>query len=136
VKIAGKSVTEMRIEQGLSMRQLAERAGLSAGTVSQAERRGAISADSAKRIADVLGVHPMDLVDVPETPPASGLEAFFASQHDLAENALEALKGAEQAAMDGEPEYLMTFIRLATSSIRGISDAMGEAIEVERGNTS
>ncbi len=53
---------ELRINQGLSQRQLAERAGLSPGAVWNLEKRGSGHPDTLKKVADVLGVQPVDLL--------------------------------------------------------------------------
>ena len=53
---------EFRINQGLSQRQLAERAGLSPGAVWNLEKRGSGHPETLKKIADVLGVRPVDLL--------------------------------------------------------------------------
>ena len=56
------NLQELRINQGLSQRQLAERAGLSPGAVWSLEKRGSGHPDTLKKIADVLGVRPVDLL--------------------------------------------------------------------------
>ena len=53
---------ELRINQGLSQRQLAEKAGLSPGAVWNLEKRGSGHPDTLKKIAGVLGVRPVDLL--------------------------------------------------------------------------
>jgi transcriptional regulator with XRE-family HTH domain len=53
---------ELRINQGLSQRQLAERAGLSPGAVWRLEHQGSGRPDTLKKVADVLGVRPVDLL--------------------------------------------------------------------------
>jgi transcriptional regulator with XRE-family HTH domain len=53
---------ELRIDQGLSQRQLALRAGLSPGAVTVLEQRGSASPATLKKIADVLGVRASELV--------------------------------------------------------------------------
>ena len=53
---------ELRINQGLSQRQLAEKAGLSPGAVWRLEGRGSGRPDTLKKLADVLGVRPVDLL--------------------------------------------------------------------------
>ena len=53
---------ELRINAGLSQRELALRAGLTAGAVWQVEHRGSGSPATLKKIADVLGVRPVDLL--------------------------------------------------------------------------
>ncbi len=56
------ALQELRINQGLSQRQLAERAGLSPGAVWRLERQGSGRPDTLKKVADVLGVRPVDLL--------------------------------------------------------------------------
>jgi transcriptional regulator with XRE-family HTH domain len=53
---------ELRINQGLSQRQLAEKASLSPGAVWNLEKRGSGHPDTLKKIAEVLGVRPVDLL--------------------------------------------------------------------------
>ncbi len=53
---------ELRINAGLSQRELAMRAGLTPGAVWQVERRGSGSPATLKKLADVLGVRPVDLL--------------------------------------------------------------------------
>ena len=53
---------ELRINQGLSQRQLAEKAGLSPGAVWALEQRGSGHPDTLKKVANVLGVRPVDLL--------------------------------------------------------------------------
>ena len=55
-------VQQLRIDQGLSQRQLAEKAGLSPGAVWRLERRGSGRPDTLKKIADVFGVRASELV--------------------------------------------------------------------------
>lgn len=55
-------IKELRIDQGLSQRQLAIRAGLSPGAVAALERRGSGRPETLKKIADVLGVRASQLV--------------------------------------------------------------------------
>ena len=56
------NLQELRINRGLSQRQLADRAGLSPGAVWRLERRGSGRPDTVKKVADVLGVRPVDLL--------------------------------------------------------------------------
>lgn len=56
------TLQEMRINLGLSQRQLAEKAGLSPGAVWRLEQRGSGRPDTLKKVADVLGVRPVDLL--------------------------------------------------------------------------
>ena len=53
---------ELRIDQGLSQRALAKHAGLSQTSVWKIERGGGANPATLKKLADVLGVRPMDLV--------------------------------------------------------------------------
>ena len=57
-----QKLRELRIDQGLSQRQLAEKAGLSPGAVWTVEERGSGRPDTLKKIADVLGVRASELV--------------------------------------------------------------------------
>jgi DNA-binding Xre family transcriptional regulator len=52
----------MRIDQGLSQRQLSLKAGLSAGAVAVVEQRGRAHPDTLKKIADVLHVRASELI--------------------------------------------------------------------------
>jgi transcriptional regulator with XRE-family HTH domain len=62
VEVDVATLQELRINQGLSQRQLAERAGLSPGAVWNLEKRGSGHPNTVKKVADVLGVRPMDLL--------------------------------------------------------------------------
>jgi transcriptional regulator with XRE-family HTH domain len=53
---------QMRIDQGLSQRQLALRASLSPGAVAVVEQRERAHPETLKKIADVLGVRASELV--------------------------------------------------------------------------
>ncbi len=57
-----EKLKELRIDRGLSQRALALRAGLSPGAVWNLEQRGTGSPATLKRVADVLGVRPSELV--------------------------------------------------------------------------
>ena len=57
-----EKLRQMRIDQGLSQRQLALKAGLSAGAVAVVEQRGRAHPDTLKKLADVLGVRASELV--------------------------------------------------------------------------
>ena len=57
-----EKLRQMRIDQGLSQRQLALKAGLSAGAVAVVEQRGRAHPDTLKKIADVLGVRASELL--------------------------------------------------------------------------
>jgi|SRR5215211_558419 len=129
-----KNLTELRTRSGLSRRQLAIRAGLSPGAVSMAERRGSASLETLKKLADVLGVHPNELAMRP--PQKSGREAFFESQRHLAEQALESLRGAEQAVREEQMDYARRFLRLAKDAVRSIEEGSRDALKIERGGDS
>jgi transcriptional regulator with XRE-family HTH domain len=62
VEVDVATLQELRINQGLSQRQLAERAGLSPGAVWRLEHQGSGHPDTLKKLADVLGVRPVDLL--------------------------------------------------------------------------
>jgi transcriptional regulator with XRE-family HTH domain len=62
VEVALEKLRELRIDQGLSQRQLALKAGLSPGAVTVVEQRGSASPATLKKIADVLGVRASELV--------------------------------------------------------------------------
>jgi transcriptional regulator with XRE-family HTH domain len=53
---------ELRINQGLSQRRLANLAGVSNTSVWKIERGGDANPATLKKLADVLGVRPVDLL--------------------------------------------------------------------------
>ncbi len=57
-----EKLRQMRIDHGLSQRQLALKAGLSPGAVTVVEQRGRARPETLKKIADVLGVRASELV--------------------------------------------------------------------------
>ncbi len=57
-----ETLKELRINAGLSQRELAIRAGLTPGAVWQVEHRGSGSPATLKKVADVLGVRPVELL--------------------------------------------------------------------------
>ena len=57
-----EKLKELRINAGLSQRELATRAGLTPGAVWQVEHRGSGRPATLKKLADVLGVRPIDLL--------------------------------------------------------------------------
>jgi transcriptional regulator with XRE-family HTH domain len=57
-----QKLRRMRIDHGLSQRQLALKAGLSPGAVAVVEQRGRARPETLKKIADVLGVRASELV--------------------------------------------------------------------------
>src|SRR5215203_4126995 len=62
VEVDVDKLKELRINAGLSQRELATRAGLTPGAVWQVEHRASGSPATLKKIADVLGVRPVDLL--------------------------------------------------------------------------
>jgi transcriptional regulator with XRE-family HTH domain len=62
VEVDVATLQELRINQGLSQRQLADRAGLSPGAVWRLEHHGSSRPATLKKVADVLGVRPVDLL--------------------------------------------------------------------------
>lgn len=56
------TLQELRINQGLSQRRLAELAGVSNTSVWKIERGGGANPATLKKLADVLGVQPVDLL--------------------------------------------------------------------------
>jgi transcriptional regulator with XRE-family HTH domain len=62
VEVNVDKLRKLRINHGLSQRRLAEKAGLSPGAVWMLEGRGSGRPDTLKKIADVLGVRPTDLL--------------------------------------------------------------------------
>jgi transcriptional regulator with XRE-family HTH domain len=62
VEVDVEKLKELRINAGLSQRELAARAGLTPGAVWQVEHRASGSPATLKKIADVLGVRPVDLL--------------------------------------------------------------------------
>lgn len=57
-----ETLKELRINQGLSQRQLAENAGVSNTSVWKIEQGGGANPATLKKLADVLGVLPVDLI--------------------------------------------------------------------------
>jgi transcriptional regulator with XRE-family HTH domain len=53
---------ELRINEGLSQRELAARAGVTNTSVWKLEHGGNVRPATLKKIADVLGIKPMDLM--------------------------------------------------------------------------
>ena len=62
VEVDVDTLKDQRINAGLSQRGLATRAGLTPGAVWQVEHRGSGSPATLKKIADVLGIRPVDLL--------------------------------------------------------------------------
>jgi transcriptional regulator with XRE-family HTH domain len=57
-----EKLKELRINAGLSQRELAIRAGLTPGAVWQVEHRSSGSPATLKKLADVLDVQPVELL--------------------------------------------------------------------------
>ena len=55
-------LVELRINEGLSQRELAQKANVSNQSVSKLERGGRVRPATLKKIADVFGVKPTDLL--------------------------------------------------------------------------
>ena len=56
------TLQELRINQGLSQRRLAELAGVSNTSVWKIEQGGGANPSTLKKLADVLEVRPVDLI--------------------------------------------------------------------------
>ena len=63
ISINGKRLQELRVEQALSLRALAERSGVTYDTINKLElgRRPA-HASTIRKLADALGVEPRELM--------------------------------------------------------------------------
>ncbi|HZY66612.1 MAG TPA: helix-turn-helix transcriptional regulator [Rubrobacteraceae bacterium] len=57
-----EKLQELRINQGLSQRRLADLAGVSNTSVWKIEQGGGANPATLKKLADVLGVRPVDLL--------------------------------------------------------------------------
>jgi transcriptional regulator with XRE-family HTH domain len=64
-----------RLNRGLTIRALAERLDVSAGTIRAAERGESVHPANAKRIADYYGVKVTDIWPVPDPDPDETLAA-------------------------------------------------------------
>ncbi len=62
VEVDVDKLQELRINQGLSQRRLAELAGVSNTSVWKIEQGGGANPATLKKLADVLGVRPVDLL--------------------------------------------------------------------------
>ena len=57
-----EKLRELRVNQRLTQRQLARKAGISNTTLAKIERGGGAMPPTLKKLADVLGVKPVDLL--------------------------------------------------------------------------
>jgi transcriptional regulator with XRE-family HTH domain len=57
-----EKVWKLRVNQGLTQRQLARKAGISNATLSKIEHGRSARPPTLKKLADVLGVKPVDLL--------------------------------------------------------------------------
>ncbi len=57
-----EKIVELRVNQGLTQRELARRAGVSNTSLWKIERGGGATPPTLKKLADVLGVKPVDLL--------------------------------------------------------------------------
>jgi transcriptional regulator with XRE-family HTH domain len=62
VEVDVDKLRELRINQGLSQRRLADLAGLANTSVWKIEQGGGANPATLKKLADVLGVRPVDLL--------------------------------------------------------------------------
>ena len=62
VEVDVDRLQELRINQGLSQRRLAELAGVSNTSVWKIEQGGGATPATLKKLADVLGIRPVDLI--------------------------------------------------------------------------
>jgi transcriptional regulator with XRE-family HTH domain len=62
IEVDVDKLVELRINEGLSQRELAQKANVSNQSVSKLERGGRVRPATLKKIADVFGVKPMDLM--------------------------------------------------------------------------
>ena len=62
VEVDVDKLRELRINEGLSQRRLADLAGVSNTSVWKIEQGGGANPATLKRLADVLGVRPVDLL--------------------------------------------------------------------------
>jgi transcriptional regulator with XRE-family HTH domain len=62
VEVDVEKLWELRVNQGLTQRQLAREAKISNTTLSKIEHGGGAMPPTLKKIADVLGVKPVDLL--------------------------------------------------------------------------
>ena len=62
VEVDVNKLRELRINQGLSQRRLADLAGVANTSVWKIEHGGRANPSTLKKLADVLGVRPVDLL--------------------------------------------------------------------------
>jgi len=62
IKVDVDKLWKLRVNQGLTQRQLARKAGISDATLSKIEHGRSARPPTLKKLADVLGVEPLDLL--------------------------------------------------------------------------
>ena len=62
VKVDVDKLWKLRVNQGLTQRELARKARISNSTLSKIEHGGGAMPPTLKKLADVLGVEPVDLL--------------------------------------------------------------------------
>jgi transcriptional regulator with XRE-family HTH domain len=62
IKVDVEKVWKLRVNQGLTQRELARKAGISNATLSKIEHGRSARPPTLKKLADVLGVKPVDLL--------------------------------------------------------------------------
>jgi transcriptional regulator with XRE-family HTH domain len=62
IKVDVEKLWKLRVNQGLTQRQLARKAGISNATLSKIEHGRSTRPPTLKKLADVLGVEPVDLL--------------------------------------------------------------------------
>ena len=62
IKVDVDKLWELRVNQGLTQRQLSREAGISNATLSRIEHGRSARPPTLKKLADVLGVEPVDLL--------------------------------------------------------------------------
>lgn len=101
----------LRQTQALSMRDLAQRAGVSPASVFRAEQGKPMYPTTVRKLAKALGVTPAELRgDAPEVPapvPVSERQAIMVAN---------LLDQAERARARGDDEGVATFERMAASA--------------------
>jgi transcriptional regulator with XRE-family HTH domain len=62
MKVDAEKLWELRVNRGLTQRHLARKVGISNATLSKIEHGGGAMPPTLKKLAEVLGVKPVDLV--------------------------------------------------------------------------